>query len=107
MIDKIIDPSIAANAYSVSSNIKTTGETDGDSGDDGGVSFSSFLKDKATESLDTMRASETLSAKAISGDAELTEVVEAITAAEVTLQTVVAVRDRVISAYQEIMRMPI
>jgi flagellar hook-basal body complex protein FliE len=33
-------------------------------------------------------------------------VVEAVNAAEITLQTVVAVRDRIITAYQEIMRMP-
>jgi flagellar hook-basal body complex protein FliE len=33
-------------------------------------------------------------------------VVEAVNAAELTLQTVVAVRDRIIGAYQEIMRMP-
>jgi flagellar biosynthetic protein FliQ len=34
-------------------------------------------------------------------------VVEAVNAAELTLQTVVAVRDRMIAAYQEILRMPI
>jgi len=34
-------------------------------------------------------------------------VVTAVTNAEVTLQTVVAVRDKVISAYQDILRMPV
>ena len=48
-----------------------------------------------------------MSAAAIQNKADLTEVVTAITNAEVTLQTVVAVRDRMISAYQQIMRMPI
>ena len=38
--------------------------------------------------------------------ANLQEVVEAVNAAEITLQTVVAVRDRMITAYQEIIRMP-
>ena len=37
----------------------------------------------------------------------LQDVVEAVTEAELSLQKVTAVRDRVISAYQEIMRMPI
>ena len=54
-----------------------------------------------------MRSGEDASARAVTGEAELTEVVQAVTAAEVTLETVVAVRDRMISAYQEIMRMPI
>jgi flagellar hook-basal body complex protein FliE len=35
------------------------------------------------------------------------DVVTAVSNAEMTLQTVVAVRDRVLNAYQEIMRMPI
>jgi flagellar hook-basal body complex protein FliE len=41
------------------------------------------------------------------GRADLVDVVTAVAAAEATLETVVAVRDEVIKAYQEIMRMPI
>ncbi len=44
--------------------------------------------------------------QAVAGGANLQEVVEAVNAAEITLQTVVAVRDRIITAYQEIIRMP-
>ncbi|MEM6903398.1 MAG: flagellar hook-basal body complex protein FliE, partial [Pseudomonadota bacterium] len=35
-----------------------------------------------------------------------TDVVMAVNNAEITLQSVVSIRDRVISAYQEILRMP-
>jgi flagellar hook-basal body complex protein FliE len=102
-INKIIDPSLAANAYSNNMNIGA-----GMAGkNDGGVKFSDMLKEKVSDSIDTMRAGELMSAKAITGDAQLTEVVQAVTASEVTLQTMVSVRDRMISAYQEIMRMPI
>jgi flagellar hook-basal body complex protein FliE len=45
--------------------------------------------------------------QALAGQADLTDVVIAVTNAEVTLQTVVAIRDRVIQAYQEIIRMPL
>lgn len=69
--------------------------------------FGDAMKRIATQSIETMRGGETATAKAVAGTATLPEVVQAITAAEVTLQTVVAVRDRVMSAYQEIMRMPI
>ena len=41
------------------------------------------------------------------GNADLVDVVTAVAAAEATLETVVAVRDEVIKAYQEILRMPI
>lgn len=112
-IDRIIDPNIALNAYTNSSNIAARGqieggdETEDGSGDSGGVRFSDFLKDKSRESIDTLKAGEAASARAVTGEADLTDVVEAVTAAELTLQTVVSVRDRMISAYQEIMRMPI
>jgi len=106
-MDKI-DPNIAINAYANSSKVGDKGSAgDDETGDSGGVSFSSFLKQKAEESIDTLKASEQISAKAVTGEADLTDVVQAVTAAELTLQTVVSVRDRMISAYQEIMRMPI
>lgn len=71
-----------------------------------GPSFGDILKTSIQESLNTMRAGEQASAKAVTGEASLQEVVGAITQAELTLETVVAVRDRLVSAYQEIMRMP-
>ena len=48
-----------------------------------------------------------MSAKGIAGTADLREVVTAVTNAEVTLQTAIAIRDRVIRAYQDITSMPI
>ena len=43
----------------------------------------------------------------VTGEADLRQVVTAVTNAEVTLQTAIAIRDRVIEAYQDIMRMSI
>jgi len=103
-VDKIVDPNIAAQAYGKSSNIGKIGIS---GGDDDGVSFSDFLKKTTSDSIKTLKAGEVMSAKAVTGEADLTDVVAAVTAAELTLQTVVAVRDRLISAYQEIMRMPV
>jgi flagellar hook-basal body complex protein FliE len=54
-----------------------------------------------------LRAGEAKAVAALSGRASLQDVVEAVTEAELSLQKMTAVRDRVISAYQEIMRMPI
>jgi flagellar hook-basal body complex protein FliE len=44
---------------------------------------------------------------ALLGTGNITEVVTAIAQAELALQTTLAVRDRVVQAYQDIMRMPI
>jgi len=60
--------------------------------------------------LDAVQASRHAEAQMsaqVQGKAELVDVVTAISAAETSLETVMAVRDQVISAYQEIMRMPI
>jgi flagellar hook-basal body complex protein FliE len=48
-----------------------------------------------------------MTAAAAAGEAELLDVVTAVSAAEISLETVVAVRDEVVRAYQEILRMPI
>ena len=70
-------------------------------------SFGDLLAESIGEAVDANRASEDISLQAVSGQSDLQDVVEAVNAAEISLQTVVAIRDRVISAYQEILRMPI
>jgi flagellar hook-basal body complex protein FliE len=100
MVDKI-NPAIAANAYAntaktVSFNLDETNKNT--------VSFGDLMKNAVVSSIDTMKFGETMTARAVTGEANLPEVVQAVNAAELTLQTVTAVRDRLIGAYQEIMR---
>lgn len=94
----------AANVYS--NSVKNAG-TQSVSDISNGPSFGDILKETTESAIDTMYQGERMSAKAVMGEADLTDVVQAISAAELTLQTVTAVRDRMISAYQEILRMPI
>ena len=72
----------------------------------GGSQFASFLKSELQDTGTKLQASEGKAIEALGGKADLQQVVEAVTAAELGLQKVTAVRDRVIAAYQEIMRMP-
>jgi flagellar hook-basal body complex protein FliE len=69
--------------------------------------FDNFLKAELKSAATDLGNSEAQSIQAVTGKADLQQVVEAVTAAEMSLQKVTAVRDRVIAAYQEIMRMPI
>jgi len=71
------------------------------------TSFAAVLEQTLTDAVETGERGEALTNRALTGQAGLQEVIEAVNAAELSLQTVVAVRDRVISAYQEIVRMPI
>ena len=54
-----------------------------------------------------MKQGEQMAATQVTGQADIVNVVNAVNAAELTLDTVVAVRDKVIAAYQTIMKMPI
>lgn len=69
--------------------------------------FLDMLGKVAEDSIDSSKKAEALTEQAVTGKAELLDVVNAVADAEISLQTVVAVRDRVMSAYQEILRMPI
>lgn len=69
--------------------------------------FSSVLRDAVRDSIAVQRTGEEMSLKAVANQADLSEVVMAVSSAELTLETVVSIRDKVISAYQDIIRMPI
>lgn len=70
-------------------------------------SFSAFLSDVISSSKEVIGKGEEMSAKALLKQANINDVVLAVNKAELTLQTVTAIRDRVIAAYQEISKMPI
>ena len=69
--------------------------------------FSAVLKEATSSVVDDLRASETQTIKAVAGTANLDDVVLAVSQAEMTLTTVVSIRDKVVQAYQEILRMPV
>jgi len=73
----------------------------------GATAFGSMVDSLVSETSQVVRTAETVSAGAVAGNADLVDVVTAVSNAEMVLESVTAVRDRVISAYQEIMRMPI
>ena len=74
---------------------------------EGAQDFASFFRSLAEQSVSTMQAGEQASIQGLQGQLDAQSVVEAVAAAELTLQTVTAVRDRVVEAYQELIRMPI
>ncbi len=69
--------------------------------------FTKLLGTALDRGRDAGYKGEAKSAEGLAGTAELHELVAAVSNAELTLNTVVAVRDRIISAYQDIIKMPI
>ena len=76
-------------------------------GAEAGIGFGELLRAELEGAKGDLRTGEAATIRAVTGRASVQEVVEAVAQAELSLQKITAVRDRVVNAYQEIMRMPI
>jgi flagellar hook-basal body complex protein FliE len=72
-----------------------------------GHGFADILKSAMSDAVSASKTAEHQMAAQVAGKAQLVDVVTAVASAETSLETVMAIRDQVINAYQEIMRMPI
>ena len=73
----------------------------------GDLGFDSVLKQVASDTIGSLKTGEAASISAIQGGQSTRKVVESLMSAERSLQTAVAVRDKVVQAYQEVVRMSI
>lgn len=96
--------SVTAAYNSIASSSKTPGMAarDGTAPD-----FSTMVQDAAKQSVNALKEGEAASMLGVAGKLDLTQVVTAVNNAQLTLQTAVAVRDRIVQSYQMIMQMPI
>ena len=108
----MVSPLSAASAYANIARLATdptqaaaaapaaaAGQTEGN--------FASLLKDAIGSVLETGRKSDAQTQAMASGKGNMVDVVTAVSETEVAVDAVVAVRDKVIAAYDEIMKMPI
>ncbi len=75
--------------------------------DAGQGDFAKLLGDAVQGVVDSGKVADTKAMELVNGKGDMIDVVTAISQTELAMDTMVAVRDRVISAYEEIMRMPI
>jgi len=94
----VVTPSAAADAYA-----RTAREASGGAASE----FSSTVEQALNQAVQTGHKADDQAMQAISGGGNLTEVVAALSHAELTLQTATVIRDRVVQAYQDIIKMPI
>jgi flagellar hook-basal body complex protein FliE len=95
----------AINAYAQAAKVSAlAGEVAGAAP---GANFGDMLANVLKDAMASGQAAETKAAALVQGKGDIVDVVTAVNAAEMTLETVVAIRDRVIAAYQDVMRMPI
>ena len=70
------------------------------------ASFSDLVTQALGDAVDTGHKAEKVSTLALMGKADLTQLAISVGDAEDALNTVIAIRDKVVSAYQQIMQMP-
>ena len=98
------------NAYNqAAKNLEDFGAASSEQGSVGetGSAFAALVSDAVGDVRAAAASSEVTSAQALTGEADLVDVVTTVSNAELVVDTVVAVRDRVISAYNDILKMPI
>ena len=87
---------------SVDGGVANSDSITGSAGD-----FSALLSRALDGAIATGQQADAQSMQALAGKGDITSVVTAVSRAELALQTTVAVRDRVLQAYQDIIKMPI
>ncbi len=108
-----IDPSVnVANALQAYSQANNTGSVGNvlpaqDAPQPQSGQFAQLVSNSLNQTLAQSKASEQVAISGITGGADMAQLALAVSEAEITLQTVVAVRDKVVDAYREILRMPI
>jgi len=99
----------AANAYAALAKLREPSGGLGRPGDasEGGLNFGSVLKDVIQSVTEIGRKSDVQAQATAMGKANMIDVVTAVAESETAVQALVSVRDKVIAAYEEILKMPI
>src|ERR1700751_2363998 len=101
-------PTVAANAYANLARIlDNAGPGKNSDAASGGPSFASVLKDAGGRVMEAGRKSDAQTVAMASGKANVMDVVTAVAETDVAVSTLVSVRDKVIQAYEDIMKMTI
>jgi flagellar hook-basal body complex protein FliE len=105
----LVTPTAAAQAYakaanSVGGSPAASAAASPTSGEGG---FGATLQQALEQAVQTGHTADEQATQALKGGGNLTDVVVALSHAEMTLQTATAIRDRVVQAYQDIIKMPI
>jgi len=102
-------PTSAANAYASLARLTESAGLQQKAAGEGssGPNFGDMLKEAIGSMTQASRASDVQSQAMAAGKANIVDVVTAVAETEVAIDTLVSVRDKVVAAYEEIMRMPI
>jgi flagellar hook-basal body complex protein FliE len=93
-----VKSNLASLLYSSTRSVTDTGQQPAETGG---------LANVAKDFVQTLQNGEETAKLGLAGKADPLSVVEALAATELAVETAVTLRDRVVEAYQEILRMPV
>ena len=102
----MVAPLIAAKAYAAVQDLGGTALA-GQAAQAQGPDFGHMVNQAVSQAVSDSRNAEAQMTAQVQGKANLVEVVTAISSAQTSLDTMIAVRDQMIAAYQQIMNMAI
>lgn len=103
-INSIVSNAAIQGAYQTSQDLKSRRAAPQEAG---ASNFGEMVRDASADALNNVRKAEQTAAAGLRGEMSTQAVVEATMDMETSLRVAVSVRDKVVQAYQEIMRMPI
>ncbi|MGR3452407.1 flagellar hook-basal body complex protein FliE [Pseudooceanicola sp.] len=106
-ITSLISNAAVDGAYRSSREIKSTAPFGQPMEEERKVSFSDMVGQAGADMIHNIRTAEAKAQEGLSGRADTQQVVEATLQLDSTVKVAVAVRDKLVEAYQEIMRMPV
>ena len=99
-----IEPTFASQMYGNATQMLKPGADPADAMDSG---FADALEAALRDLHNTVTTGERTAVSAMNGTGDVQSLAEALTATEMALETAVSIRDKVVEAYQEILRMPV
>ncbi len=102
-------PAVAANAYAALARLKdqSASAARGVGVPEAGPNFGAMLQEAMQTVTEAGRRSDAQAQAVAMGKANMIDVVTAVAESETAIQALVSVRDKVIAAYEEILKMPI
>ncbi len=102
-----ISPTLAAKAYAAAMGQMTRAAGETKPAGAGQSDFSAVLQESLNATATAGSKAETAIVSQVAGKSDVVDVVSAVAEAEIAMKTLVSVRDRMINAYQDIMKMPV
>jgi flagellar hook-basal body complex protein FliE len=103
----VVAPLIAAKAYAAVQEAAAGAGAAGVAGPAAGPDFGQMVNQVIGQTVKDSRNAEAQMTAQVQGKANLVDVVTAISSAQTSLSTMIAVRDQMIASYQQIMNMAI